>query len=175
MTMQTVKSSKILLSICIPTYNRGALLVALTRSIFTILPESLAGRIEVVISDNQSTDGTARLLTEAFRDNGAVQIHRPDRHLYTAEENLCFAISKCSGEYVWTLGDDDAIERDTFAILGDMLNEGKFEFLIFNSRSVSYDGHLKKAVQVLCLAPLLDIPLLDFVRRSGFWFIIAGF
>ena len=175
MNIQAAKSSNILLSISIPTYNRGMLLVALTRSIFTSLPKTLSGKIEVIISDNHSTDGTGRFLNEAFYNNPEVQIHRPEHHLHTAEENLCFAISKCRGEYVWTLGDDDAIERDTFAILGDMLNEGKFDFLVYNSRSVTYDGHLKKVAQVECMAPLLDIPLLDFVRKSGFWFILAGF
>lgn len=164
-----------LLSVCIPTYNRGPLLAVLVRSVLDQLPDTLARVTEIVISDNHSTDTTAGVLSAEFGDEPRVRICRPERHLPTAEENLCFALSQCEGEFVWTLGDDDGVEPETVARLGDLLVANQHDFLLFNSRSMSYHGVLKLQVQVPCLGPRLDMLLLDFVRVSGFWFTMAGF
>lgn len=164
-----------LLSVCIPTYNRGPLLSVLVRTILDELPPTLSDRTEILISENHSTDMTGAVLSAEFGDDPRVRVHQPEKHLPTAEENLCFALSQCRGEFVWTLGDDDAVEPQTLARLGELLVSDQHDFLLFNSRSMSYHGVLKCQVQVPCLAPRLDIPLLDFVRRTGFWFTLAGF
>lgn len=164
-----------LLSICIPTYNRGPLLAVLVRSVIGSLPAGLRDTTEIVISDNHSTDDTAALVDAAFGSDPRVRVCRPEQHLPTAEENLCFAVGQCRAEFVWTLGDDDSVERETLDTLERLLRAGEHDFLLFNSRSISYGGLLKRPVQVPCLQPRLDMPLLDFVRASGFWFTLAGF
>lgn len=164
-----------LLSVCIPTYQRGPLLAVLVRSVLDQLPDTLARVTEIVISDNHSTDTTADILSAEFCNEPRVRVCRPEKHLPTAEQNLCFALSQCVGEFVWTLGDDDGVEPETLARLGDLLVANQHDFMLFNSRSMSYHGVLKTQVQVPCLAPQLDMPLLDFVRISGFWFTMAGF
>lgn len=164
-----------LLSVCIPSYNRGLLLSVLVRTLLDQLPDTLTHVTEIVISDNHSTDTTADILSSKFGNEPRVRIYRPERYLHTAEENLCFAISKCEGEFVWTLGDDDGVEPQTLAKLGDLLVANQHDYLLFNSRSVSYHGVQKTQVQVPCLGPQLDMPLLDFTRISGFWFTMAGF
>lgn len=168
-------TSLMLLSVCIPSYNRGPLLAVLVRSVLDQLPASLRDVTEIVISENHSTDATPAILDAEFGTDPRVRICRPEAHLPTAEENLCFALSQCAGEFVWTLGDDDGVEPETLARLGDLLVANEHDFLLFNSRSMSYHGVLKTQVQVPCLAPRLDLPLLDFVRISGFWFTMAGF
>lgn len=160
----------ILLSICMPTFNRGSIMTAQVRSLLQKMPARLHGRFEVVISENHSTDSTHRLLQEAFGHLSEVRICRPEQHLGTAEENLCFAVSQCKGEFVWSLGDDDAIEPDSFETLAQMLEANDHDYLIFNSRLVSWEGVVKKPVSVECFAPILNMKLLDFIRIAGFWY-----
>ena len=54
------------LSLCIPTFNRAHCLKEQFKRLLTIHPEDLR-RIEIIISDNHSTDATADIVEE-FQD-----------------------------------------------------------------------------------------------------------
>ena len=164
-----------LLSICIPTYNRASLLIALLRSLSVAMPEKLFGQFEIVISDNHSTDGTAVLLRSEFGDDPNIRVFSPEEHLYTAEENLCFALSMCRGDYVWTLGDDDAPSPHVLQRLADLLYDGQFDLLIFNFGQFSYNGEIIREVVVPALAEVIEISFLNFVERAGILTLPAGF
>ena len=53
----------ILLSICIPTYNRSKTLENTLNSLFSN-PEFDSNKIEVIVSDNCSTDDTAQVVAK---------------------------------------------------------------------------------------------------------------
>jgi glycosyltransferase involved in cell wall biosynthesis len=167
--------SQMQLSICIPTYNRSSVLAVLIRSIIATLPTELKRQTEIVVSDNHSSDGTSNLIKNLFENEPLVRLCSPPTHLPTAEENLCYAISQCKGEYVWTLGDDDSVDPNGLLTLKSIIDEGSVDFAIFNSRATSFFGMPLRMTRIPCFARVLDVPILDFVRLAGFWFVISGF
>ena len=64
--METTNSeSKYLLSICIPTYNRASFLKeALSRVLSQLSQIKDNNKIELLVSDNCSTDNTAEVVSE---------------------------------------------------------------------------------------------------------------
>jgi len=89
-------------SICIPTYNQAGYIRAALES---ALAQTL-GDIEVVVSDNHSTDGTREYL-ESVGD-ARVRVVRPNRHV-SASENFEFCSAAARGEYMSILCSDDLL------------------------------------------------------------------
>ena len=69
----------ILLSICIPTYNRGNMLEYCLESI--VRQDSFDRRTEVIILDNHSTDNTAEIAKK-------FAIQNPNIFYFSNEENI---------------------------------------------------------------------------------------
>lgn len=107
-----------LISVVIPTYQRAH---SLGRAIDSALAQTYE-RLEVVVSDNASTDGTAELL-ERYRGDARVRILRHDRNLGPVA-NWAAAIEASQGlltKVNWS--DDwmapDAVERLAAALAND--------------------------------------------------------
>jgi glycosyltransferase involved in cell wall biosynthesis len=98
--------SPALLSLCIPTFNRSGLLAGLLESILLEWP-SAEGQMEVVVSDNCSTDDTADVVRH-FRTQMPIRYHRHDRNIGVTA-NICFVPGLATGCYCWILGDDDLL------------------------------------------------------------------
>lgn len=103
------------LSITIPTYNRSALLRQLMNRIVAEVPPARAGDVEVVISDNASTDDTAAMVEEYRQSLPRLVLVRQVENL-GYDRNMLAAVAAASGDYCWLMGDDDlpepgAIER----------------------------------------------------------------
>lgn len=94
-----------LLSLCIPTWNRGGRLSLLIENIKKEI-QGLEAWIEVVVADNASTDNTAELVAAS-----------PFPVIYGRQEstvgitnNIFFATCTLArGKFVWIVGDDDLI------------------------------------------------------------------
>ncbi|MHB1022595.1 MAG: glycosyltransferase family 2 protein [Acidobacteriaceae bacterium] len=96
-----------LLTIAIPTYNRSKYLAELLK---TLAPQ-LAGeqRVELIISDNASTDDTVSLV-KRFQDEGlSARYIRNDTNL-GPDGNFLQCFNEAQGKYFWIFGDDDAID-----------------------------------------------------------------
>ena len=139
---------KPLLTICIPTYNRGRFVEA---QIQTIIPHILNKNdfdVDLVIINNKSTDDTKKRLDKYKHDNLTI-IHRTV-HYDTAEENMIRSVSYINGEYVWFLGDDDTLSLSSISFVLSMLKSKKYDCFIFNSTTVSPQG----ATQLLQPMPM---------------------
>jgi glycosyltransferase involved in cell wall biosynthesis len=106
----SVNAERPLLTIAIPSYNRAgdlAELLAVLRPQLTHLPQ-----VEVLVSDNASTDGTAEVLGEAkgaFAASGArLAVYRQPVNL-GADGNFAFCYEQARGRFFWLCGDDDRI------------------------------------------------------------------
>jgi abequosyltransferase len=90
------------LSICIATYNRWEFIEATLKSVF----EQASGDCESVVTDNASTDGTARLLDEyAWRyECLGYMRHDSNRGL---DYNFDSSVMTALGSYCRVLQDDD--------------------------------------------------------------------
>ena len=96
-----------LVSIGIPTYNRAALLEHALGSALGQTYEHL----EVVVSDNASTDDTEWVLHARARHDPRLRIVRqPENRGLTANFNAVYEAVR--GDYVLLLSDDDWLDRD---------------------------------------------------------------
>ena len=101
--------SDILLSICIPTYNRSGLL---RQSLEQLLPQTEAEpEVEIICSDNASSDDTAGVLREVAARASQFRILMQPQNLGT-ERNIIELARQARGKYLWFIPDDDFIMPD---------------------------------------------------------------
>lgn len=102
-----------ILSICIPTYNRAAFLPALLDSILSEidgLTQGLSGKdVEIVISDNNSTDDTDRVVA-FYQELLPRLVFLKQTENIGADRNYIAAIAASSGTFSWLMGSDDRVE-----------------------------------------------------------------
>ncbi len=106
------------LSICIPTYNRARFLPDLFDSILS-QPE-WSRDIEVVVSDNASTDNTTEIVTE-YQSRIPNLVYSRSNDNIGPDRNFLRVISLASGEYCWLMGSDDKFELGSIAEVGAAL------------------------------------------------------
>ena len=95
----------VLLSICIPTFNRARYLPETLES----LTAQLAPGAELLVYDTGSTDGTAELMQEFTRRFPAIRFfHLSERR--GIDETLLLLLGEARGEYVWYFGSDDTLK-----------------------------------------------------------------
>jgi glycosyltransferase involved in cell wall biosynthesis len=106
-------------SVVIPAYNAERFLAEALQSALA----QTTGRIEIVVVDDGSTDGT-HALAESFAGRGVVCRTRPDRHGAGAARNLGAAAA--TGEYLAFLDADDLWPPGRTAALGRaLLDQGE--------------------------------------------------
>ena len=99
-----------LLTIAVPTYNRAAELCEL----LDVLRQQLADapEVELLVSDNASTDETQKVLAEEqsrYAECGArMEVHRQVCNV-GADANFAFCFRQARGRFFWMCGDDDRI------------------------------------------------------------------
>jgi glycosyltransferase involved in cell wall biosynthesis len=95
------------LSICVPTYNRAAMLRVMLEAVLPQVAES-APEVELCLSDNASPDETPEVVRAAqgihpFRHARNETNLGPIRNVHRVTNEMA------RGEYVWVLGDDDLV------------------------------------------------------------------
>lgn len=113
-----------LLTIAIPTYNRAIYLGDLLSSLFDQLIAEQ--RVELIISDNASSDETPVLINEYRRRGLPLRYIRNETNL-GADGNILQCFEQARGKYVWIIGDDD------------ILLEGCIKQLMFHLEIDEYD------------------------------------
>ncbi len=91
------------LSIVIPTFNRREFLPGLTRALDRETKDLPPGLVEIVFSNNASTDGT-RAYLDSIAGPGIVVHHNETSNYLTNFWTVC---QYATGDYCWTMGDDD--------------------------------------------------------------------
>ncbi len=92
------------LSICIPTYNRLPYLRELMADLLPQVDAVASGTVELCVSDNASTDGTAAYLKTLSSPSLR---HWTNRTNVGGDRNFLVCIREAHGDYVWLVGDDD--------------------------------------------------------------------
>lgn len=124
------------MSICIPTYNRSKQLGECLDSVLSSMKEH-ENEVEIVISDNASTDNTQALINRYNRKHLIIRYHRNDENL-GGENNFYIAAEKASGEYVWILADDDKIADEAISNILERISSG-YNLIISNYSRWSRD------------------------------------
>lgn len=93
------------LSICVPTYNAVGLL---RNMLHELLPQAraLGGRVEVLVGDDASTDGTETFLAQLEKFPG-LHLSRNPKNLGIQGNFHNLIYGKAKGEFIWVLGQDD--------------------------------------------------------------------
>jgi len=127
-----------LLSICIPTYNRAELLRSALLSLMAEVRE-YEGVVELVVSDNCSTDETAQVV-EWARRLGPVRYHRNEENVGAIPNILLLADRLAAGEFCWLLGDDEMVRPGAVAKLVEILRANPdLDYVYVNYSVDSFD------------------------------------
>jgi len=106
---------KPILSICIPSYQKADWLQASLRGILNQLQHVPSGDVEVIVSDNASTDATADVLKELEAEfNGALRYYRQSENI-GQNNNYAFVLSQANGEFCWMIGNDDYLQSQALS------------------------------------------------------------
>ena len=108
------ETARPVLTLAIPTYNRAAKLKLLLRMVapeIARLPE-----VELLISDNASTDETESVVREFLRDGLRCRYLRNGTNI-DADPNFLQCYAEARGRFVWIFGDDDVIFPGSLAHL----------------------------------------------------------
>ncbi len=108
------------LSLCFPTYNRGWCMREQIERLKTC-PKEVLDRMEILISDNCSTDDTQQIIEKAQSDGFACRYIRNETNL-GMDGNFVSCFRKAQGRYVWLLGDDDTIIIDSLVRIVNLLD-----------------------------------------------------
>ena len=112
--------SNILLSVCIPTYNRKKYLVQNLNNLLPQITPALADIVEVCIADNASTDGTDVYIRELAEQNPHIKIsYTINEKNFGPDRNFMIAMKMGKGKFGWLFGSDDALVENC---LGDIVN-----------------------------------------------------
>lgn len=126
------------LSIGIPTRERADTLRATLRTLAAIDDPDL----EIILSDNASTDDTARVAREAG-DPRIVYVN-PGRRV-SQRQNFEHALRAATGEYVMLIGDDDAVLPAQWPLLRSILAGGRPEALSWPALFYQWPAPHKRA------------------------------
>lgn len=123
-----------LISICIPTYNRPKSLINCLNS----LAVQTNKNFEVCISDNCS-DANIKKLIQPFKKKLIIRFNRNNKNLGFALNLL--KVSKMSkSEFIWFLGDDDLLVNNAIAKLTNLIKKNKdSDFFWINSYYLNFE------------------------------------
>ncbi len=128
-----------LLTIAIPTWNRSALL---DLCLSQVVPQVAAfpGRVELIVSDNCSSDDSGDVVRRHIEDGVPIRYVRNAENV-GADRNFvqCYALAR--GQYFMLLGDDDVVVDGGLAALLRVLGEG--EAGVVHVKSYSFHGDFR--------------------------------
>ena len=84
-------------------------------------PQETLDKMEIIISDNCSTDDTQLIVTKAIDNGFPATYHRNEENL-GMDGNFVTCFKMARGKYVWLLGDDDPIIVDALVKIVDKLS-----------------------------------------------------
>jgi len=138
-------TSRILLTLAIPTFNRLDCLRLLVESVIHQIPsEGILGEaFELLICNNASTDGTTDYIKELANIKGIRIIHHPENR--GAANNVIHCFEAAAGKYVWIMGDDDVPLGGAINAVLECIERDQPELMYLPSKWVAGDlGELAK-------------------------------
>ncbi len=122
-----------LVSIGVPTYNRG---IGIRKTLESIWQQGYP-TLEIIISDNCSTDNTKEVIEVLCKGHNETKYYRQETNIGMIP-NFAFLLRKASGKYFMWASDDDALEPGILFKYVDFL-EANPEYSIA-SGEIKYDS-----------------------------------
>jgi glycosyltransferase involved in cell wall biosynthesis len=140
----SMKSSKIKLSICIPTLNRGSFIGATLESIVS----QVTDEVEILIVDGGGTDNTKELVTKFQQGVPSLRYvcskaqnsgTNPVTHSGAGFDRDCsLAVELAQGEYCWLFTDDDLLKPGAIQKVLEATRH-QYELIVVNAEVRSAD------------------------------------
>jgi abequosyltransferase len=128
-TNQPTTEKRPLLTFAIPTYNRSGFLRQLLDSVSEQVQADT--RVELLISDNASTDGTSALVEGVVRTGVSITYIRNETNI-GPDANFLQCYERASGKYVWVMGDDDIVAQGAIGRIAGYLAEDEYDLIYLN-------------------------------------------
>jgi glycosyltransferase involved in cell wall biosynthesis len=156
-----------LLTLAIPTYNRGVFLRQFLDSVRDQLDSN--PQVEMIVSDNASTDETPEIIKEELhRGTRLTYIRNPEN--IGADGNFLQCYERASGKYVWVMGDDDVLAPYALRRIVECLSADEFELVYLTPFGFTgSDAPPANPSAIQWNARIFDDPE-PFVRRVHFFF-----
>lgn len=155
-----------LLTIIVPTYNRATCLGTLLDAL-TVELQGFEDRVDVVIGDNASADGTPAV-TAAFASRwAATRVLRHAENL-GPDENFCRCVEAVDTSYFWIIGDDDLPRAGALPALLEMLDTHQPDLVYLSSRWTQTLSSYEEAGRLNSLEAT-SMGRRDFARRVHVW------
>ena len=145
-----------LLTIAIPTYNRKNLL---KRALDSIVPQ-LNPKIEVLVSDNASDDGTDKMMGKNFP---MIRYIKNDVNM-GADYNFLQCYREARGKYIVLFGSDDRLADGALVYLTDFLEKNDCDWVFVNYRYYDVtkkEVYIKNSERIKCYSQMQDILTYD--------------
>ena len=126
-------SSAVFLSIILPTYNRKYII---EKMIDSVLGQDF-GNFELIVVDDGSTDGSARMLEERYSDNRLRIIEKKNNGVSSARN---VGISMARGEWIMFVDSDDYLLDGFFGDIYKTLNKYDADVLVYGGYSIDGVG-----------------------------------
>ncbi len=164
-----------LLSICIPTYNRVDSLNDCLNSILIADKNQKNLKYEICISDNGSVENTDTIV-DAYKSKLKIKYNKNEKNLGFAL-NALKTVSMSEGKYIWMIGNDDLLMPNSLNKLDKIFKENTdVEYFFINSFHL-HSNFVKKFNRPfdtinLPVSTLKSISKTKESRRAGFWEVI---
>lgn len=158
----------ILLSLCIPTHNRARFLEESLPAILNSTNPKYFSEIEIVISDNASTDDTPSIIAHFQKNNPDFLWNVIRQNPNIGPSNVTVVTTYAKGEFIWILSDDDIVMPDAInRILEKLHSEPNLNGIVVNYAPFKDNiKYLKKAVLPLKEQPQSPDEFLSFLSSQ---------
>ncbi len=163
-TIKQIQMRKPLITIAIPTYNRADkyLVQTLKRA-----SRQTYSNIEILISDNCSTDKTEEIVRAYAKSDPRVTYFRQSRNLGQLG-NTNFLLQKANGDYFHLFHDDDLIEEDFVeTCIKSADYSTKYGIIMTGSRVVDDEGKTIRENENPYAGKSLDEVILEWYQGKG--------
>ena len=143
------------LTIGLPVYNGDKTLAETLDSVFRHLPND----VEVLISDNASSDRTAEIVRSYSEKYPGISYYKNEKNL-GPDINFDLVVKRASGEFVWILGDDDEIAENGISCVMNVISKHSMINAIFVNYSI-YDRDTNECLNPRVLKIKNDVLCVD--------------
>lgn len=165
------KTGQKLLTIAIPTYNRASYL----DTCLSHITQQLGGYealIEIIVSDNCSSDNTSEIAQSYFNDSIDYRYVKNDDNI-GADRNFLQCFSLANGKYVLVFGDDDILLDGALAKIITILQKGEYGVVYLNSYGFQKD-YLAEAPATRREGVIYCQTTEQFLKKVNYWITFAS-
>ena len=148
------------LSICIPTYNRAFYLDLLLQSITSQISCNETS-IELVISDNASSDNTNEIVKKYINEGFKLEYLQNVTNI-GPDRNIAQCFIRAKGEYVWIVGDDDALILGALSSVMEIISTSKYGLIYLSA--IGYNKVFPSNVRVETSIKKIECTKVKFAR-----------